>query len=256
MNPTRTFSALRWHPGGAARAVDEPVIVEEALEIRVEGQPAALTMRTPGDDLDLAAGFLWTEGVIDGPDDLRALALVAENVVDAVLAEGVPAGRARRADRFRLTSSACGLCARDTLHALPKPPAGLIGWSPSSAVLAGLPSALAGAQPLFAATGGLHAAALFDAAGTILLAREDVGRHNAVDKVLGARLRADALPLEGLGLLVSSRAGFEIVAKAAAAGLGLLVAVGAPSSLAIEAAHASGLHLWAWARGDRATRYA
>jgi FdhD protein len=111
-------------------------------------------------------------------------------------------------------------------------------------------------QPLFAATGGLHAAALFDSSGAILLAREDVGRHNAVDKVLGARLRADALPLAGLGLLVSSRAGFEIVSKAAAAGVGLVVAVGAPSSLAVDAARTSGMHLWAWARGDRSTRYA
>jgi FdhD protein len=234
----------------------DTLVVEEPLELRVDGIPAAITMRTPGDDLDLAAGFLWTEGVVDGPDDLRALAVVAENVVDAVLAEGVPHARARAADRALYATSSCGICGKASLERLRRPTGGVRGWEPSPAVLLALPERLRAHQPVFAETGGLHGAALFDPRGEVLLAREDVGRHNAVDKVLGARLRADALPLAGLGVVVSSRAGFEVVQKCAAAGVGALVAVGAPSSLAVEAARSVGMGLWAWARGSRATRYA
>ncbi len=240
---------------GAVAAEDE-VVVEEPLEIRVNGAPAAITMRTPGDDLDLAAGFLWTEGVIDGPDDLRAMATVAENVVDVVLAEGVPAARARTADRALYATSSCGICGKASLERVRSASGRVVGWSPSDEVVLVLAERLREAQPTFTRTGGLHGAALFDAGGRIVLAREDVGRHNALDKLLGARLRADALPLDGLGVVTSSRAGFELVQKCAAAGIGVLVALGAPSSLAIDAARHVGLHLWAWTRSDRATRYA
>lgn len=244
------------HDADGVVSVDDLLAVEEPLDLRLEGRAVALVMRTPGDDLDLAAGFLWTEGVIEEPGDLKALAVVAPNVVDAVLAEGVPMLRRHAADRAFFSTSSCGICGKESVSRLRRPPEGLRAWDVAPDVVRALPRALRAHQPIFAATGGVHAAALFDAAGAVLLAREDVGRHNAVDKVLGARLRADALPLDGLGLVVSSRGGFEIVAKAAAAGVGVLVTVGAPSSLAAEAAHHAGMALWAWASPSRAVRVA
>ncbi len=232
------------------------VAVEEPLEIRVEGIPAAITMRTPGDDLDLAAGFLYTEGVVDGPDDLRAIAAVGENTVDVRLAEGVPAARARSADRALYATSSCGICGKASIDRLRRHFDGVVGWMPEAAVLAALPAALRAAQGTFNQTGGLHGAALFDASGALFDAREDVGRHNAVDKVLGARLRADALDFARMGLVVSSRAGFEIVQKALVARVPLVVTIGAPTSLAVEVARAAGLTLVGWLRADRWTVYA
>jgi FdhD protein len=237
----------RWRRVELANRAEDEVAVEEPLELRVEGIAAAITMRTPGDDLDLAAGFLWTEGVIDGADDLKALAVVAENTVDARLAEGVPPARARSSDRQLYAASSCGVCGKASLERLSRTLGPVPGWVPTEAVLSALPGALAAHQEGFRRTGGLHAAALFSADGTIVCAREDVGRHNAVDKVLGARLRADA-GVDGLGLLVSSRASFEIVQKAWSAGIGCVAAVGAPSTLAIETARAAGIALLAWVR--------
>jgi FdhD protein len=234
----------------------DDVVVEEPLEIRVEGVPAAITMRTPGDDLDLAAGFLFTEGVIDGADDLAALAIVGENTVDVRLAEGVPAARARSADRALYATSSCGICGKASIDRLRRSFPPVKGWVPAPAVLAALPDALRRAQTVFQSTGGLHGAALFDAAGRLDTLREDVGRHNAVDKVLGARIRADALDFDGLGLLVSSRAGFEIVQKALVAGVPLVVTLGAPTSLAVDTARAAGMTLIGWLRPDRWTIYA
>ncbi len=244
------------HDVDGPSSVEDQLAVEEPLDLRVEGRPVALVMRTPGDDLDLAAGFLWTEGVIEEPGDVKALATVAPNVVDVVLAEGVPLLRRHAADRALFSTSSCGICGKESFSRLRMPSQGVRGGEVPPEVVRALPGALRAHQPLFVATGGVHAAALFDPDGTILLAREDVGRHNAVDKVLGARLRADALPLDGLGLVVSSRGGFEIVAKAAAAGVGVLVTVGAPSSLAADAARHAGIALWAWASSSRAVRVA
>jgi FdhD protein len=232
----------------------DTVAVEEPLEIRIEGRPVAITMRTPGHDLDLAAGFLWTEGVVEGGDDLRALACVADNVVDAVLAEGVPAARLRAADRALYATSSCGICGKASLDRLRVPEGRVTAPDLSPDGVLALAAALRGYQPLFDVTGGVHGALLAEADGTVIVAREDVGRHNAVDKVLGACLRAD-LDVEGRVLVVSSRAGFEIVQKAAACGIGALVAVGAPTSLAVEAAGHVGLALGGWVRADRATRY-
>ncbi len=242
--------AVRREPGGMGK---DDVAVEEPLEIRVEGIAAAVTMRTPGDDLDLAAGFLLTEGVVDGWDDIRAMAVVGENTVDVRLAEGVPAGRARSADRAFYASSSCGICGKASIDRIRRGGA-VAGWLPSSAILSGLPDALAAMQAGFASSGGLHGAALFDVSGTLFDAREDVGRHNAVDKTFGARLRADT-GFIGLGLVVSSRAGFEIVQKAVAAGVGCVVAFGAPTTLAVDAAFAAGLTLVAWARSERRSVY-
>jgi FdhD protein len=255
--PIRTVDAVRVLRGAAVTAVAtrEELVVEEPLELRVEGQAAAVTMRTPGHDLDLAAGFLLTEGVIDGPDDIRALATVGPNTVDVRLAEGVPAARARSADRALYATSSCGLCGKASIDRLRTRFGPVRGWTPAPEVLARLPATLRERQPAFARTGGLHAAALFDATGRLHEVREDVGRHNAVDKVLGARVRADELDFGNLGLLVSSRAGFELVQKALVARVPLLVALGAPSTLAVEAAESAGLTLIAWLHPDRWTVY-
>lgn len=235
---------------------DDVVVVEEPLEIRVEGATVTVTMRTPGDDLDLALGFLASEGVIDGPDDVRAAAEVGPNTVDVRLAEGVPAARARSADRALYATSACGLCGIASLDRLRRPTRPTPGWSPADQLLLDLPDRLRAAQATFATTGGLHAAALFDEAGRLGPVREDVGRHNAVDKVMGACLRADRLDFDRRGLLVSSRAGFEIVQKALVLGVPLVVTLGAPTSLAVEAARDGGLTLVGWLRPGRFTVYA
>lgn len=224
----------------------DDVIVEEPLELRIEGIAAAVTMRTPGADLDLAAGFLLTEGVIDGWDDVRALAQISDNVVDVRLREGVPAARARSADRAMYATSSCGICGTASLDRMPRPRKVGGAWVPEEWALTTVLAALPTHMPLFSATGGCHGAALFDRGGTIVNAREDVGRHNAVDKVLGSVLRADG-EFEGLALVVSSRAGFEIVQKAAAAGVGAVVCLGAATSLAADAAAHAGLPLFGWA---------
>ena len=224
----------------------DDVIVEEPLELRIEGIAAAVTMRTPGADLDLAAGFLLTEGIIDGWDDVRALAQVSENVVDVRLREGVPAARARSADRAMYATSSCGICGTASLDRMPKPRKVGGAWAPEAGVLQAVLAALPTHMPWFTATGGCHGAALFDRQGAVLSAREDVGRHNAVDKVLGSVLRADG-EFEGLALIVSSRAGFEIVQKAAAAGVGAVVCLGAATSLEVDAAAFAGLPLFGWA---------
>ena len=231
------------------------VAVEEPLELRVEGKPIAITMRTPGHDLDLAAGFLFTEGVIDGPDDLVALAVVGENTVDARLAEGVPAARARSADRAFFASSSCGICGKASIDRLFREVTRVSGWAPEPGLLAALPDRLRTAQEAFRDSGGVHAAALFDRTGAVFDIREDVGRHNAVDKVLGARLRAEALEFRDLGLVVTSRAGFEVVQKALVAGVPTLVAMGAPTSLAVDAAREGGMTLIGWLRPDRWVTY-
>ncbi len=238
---------------------DDVVAVEEPLEIRVDGRALAVLMRTPGADLDLAAGFLATEGLIDGPDDLMGLATCADparpnrqNVVLATMASGVRAAPERfdRAQRAMYAASSCGLCGKASIEQVfIRAPALLTRLELDPAVVTALPDRLRTVQPLFARTGGLHGAALFTTEGELLGAAEDIGRHNAVDKVIGARLRADAFPLDGLVLAVSSRAGFEIVQKAVVARIGALVTVGAASSLADELARAAGLALYTFVRG-------
>ncbi len=248
---------------GTVTTDTDELAVEEPLEIRVEGQPVAVTMRTPGDDLDLVAGFLFTEGVIDGWDDVHAMAHVVdptvprENTVDTILAAGVPAARARSADRAFYASSSCGICGKSTIERIfarietvgPVPVD-----DPQLRVLHDLPNRLRTVQTAFHRTGGLHAAGLFDGAGKLLVMREDVGRHNAVDKVVGAALQTD-LDLRQTLLVVSGRAGFEIVQKALVAGIPLLAAVGAPSSLAADLARKGGMVLVGFLRNGRFNRY-
>lgn len=237
---------------------EDAVAVEEPLEIRVEGQGVAVTLRTPGHDLDLAAGFLLTEGIIDALDDLAALQQLDPNRVDTVLAAGVEAHRARidRAKRELYATSSCGICGKASIdRILVDAPPLKQRLEPDPAVLVELPDRLRAAQPGFLDTGGLHAAALFAPDGTIDSSREDIGRHNAVDKVIGARLRADRVPIEDRILVVTSRAGFEIVQKALLARIPVVAAMGAPSSLAIELATASGIALIGFLRNGRFNRY-
>lgn len=234
--------------------------VEAPLELRVEGAPFLVTLRTPGHDLELAAGALLAEGVIADRDDLSAIASVDDpaaprgNTVDVRLAPGVPL--LREAARARYASSACGLCGKEAIDQI----FARVGrverrFEVDPRVLVALPAALRAAQAIFDETGGLHAAGLFAPDGALEVLREDVGRHNAVDKVLGWRLFQDRLPVDDRILLVSGRAGFEIVQKAIVAGVGVLAAVGAPSSMAAELAARSGVALYGFLRDGRYNLY-
>lgn len=247
-----------------ARPLDDHVVVEEPLEIRVEGRSLAVTMRTPGHDLDLVAGFLLTEQVIDGADDLVAMAHVDDpsdprgNTVDVRLSGGVDAHRARieRATREAYASSACGVCGKASIDRLLFANRRVTPVHVDERVIVALPDALLQAQTTFAATGGLHGAGLFTADGTLEVCREDIGRHNAVDKVIGARLRAGRVPITDRALVVSGRVGFEIAQKALVAGVPVIVAVGAPSTMAVDLAAASGIALYGFVREGRFNRYA
>jgi FdhD protein len=253
-------------PAAATHRADM-LAVEEPLEIRIGGTPLTVTMRTPGDDIDLAAGFLFCEGLLSPAIDLRQIRMCDENVADVTLEPAAPplhpgqVGRAtdaRRAQRNFLTTSACGVCGKESIEAIRvksrfDPGADPVEVSPS--VLAALPDRLREAQRVFASTGGLHAAGLFGADGTLLALREDVGRHNAVDKIVGWALRAGRLPLAGHVLLVSGRASFELVQKAYMAGIPVLAAVSAPSSLAVGMAEETGMTLVGFLRGTSMNVY-
>jgi FdhD protein len=215
-----------------------------------------VTMRTPGDDIDLAAGFLASEGVIASPSDVTSIKMCDDNVADVTLGPGVTLPGAGLRRNF-VTSSACGVCGKDSIDAIRvrasyDVSADLVQVSPD--MLAGLPDRLRGAQRVFASTGG-HAAGIFTADGRLLTLREDVGRHNAVDKIVGWALREQRLPLAGCVLLVSGRASFELVQKALIAGIPVLAAVSAPSSLAAELAEDSGMTLIGFLRGGSMNVY-
>ena len=228
---------------------EDVVAVEEPLEIRVAGAPLAVTMRTPGHDEELALGFLFTEGLIDGS---RAAGPTADFAANTIEVAGPPV-RENAARRFYTTSS-CGVCGKGALeevavHADPVPP----GPEIDRTLLATLPDRLR--QPTFERTGGLHATGLFSPDGDLLLVREDVGRHNAMDKVVGRALVDGLLPLHGRILCVSGRLSFELVQKAAVAGAPILVGVGAPSSLAVSLAAEQGMTLGGFARRGRVNVY-
>ncbi|SEO67899.1 formate dehydrogenase accessory sulfurtransferase FdhD [Trujillonella endophytica] len=244
----------------------DTVAAEEPLEIRLSGSPLAVTMRTPGDDFDLVHGFLATEGVIASAADVLALRYCDSvdadgrntyNVVDVDLAPGVqPPDTAL--DRNFLTSSSCGVCGKASIDAIrtrTRHDVAADALRLPLEVLLGLPDRLRAAQQVFDRTGGLHGAGLFTVAGELVAVREDVGRHNAVDKVVGDAVRAGRLPLSGHVLVVSGRASFELTQKAAMAGIPVLAAVSAPSSLAVELAADVGITLVGFLRGDGCNVY-
>jgi FdhD protein len=232
-------------PGG--RHEGDAVAVEEPLEIRIDGKPVAVTMRTPGHDEELALGFCLTEGL--APRSAAAPGDLAANTVE-VVADGTPSAR-----NF-YTSSSCGVCGKGALEAVAvEAPRVESELRVSATLVAQLPDRLREAQAAFAATGGLHATGLFDSVGRLVCVREDVGRHNAMDKVIGWAFQAARLPLTDAILCVSGRLSFELVQKAAVAACPLLVAVGAPSSLAVELAGDRGLTLCGFVRGGRVNVY-
>ena len=241
----------------------DDVAVEEPLELQVQGVPIAVVMRTPGHDEDLARGFLVTEGVVARAADVASIRhcttaptpAAEDNVVQVRLNDGV-AFDAERMRRNTYASSSCGVCGKASIDNV------VVRCAPNTsplvvdaAVLTRLPDALRAAQATFATTGGLHAAGLFDAAGAALVVREDVGRHNAVDKVVGWAL-AHAVDLERAVLLVSGRVSFEVVQKAAVARVPIVAGISAPTSLAVETAHATGTTLVGFLRGETMNLYA
>ncbi len=251
----------------------DTVAVEEPLEIRVGATPLTTTMRTPGDDFDLAIGHLLTEGLLHAAGEVATLMHCTDvdetgsptfNVVEVTLAPGVALHRPAR-ERTETMSSACGICGSASIEAVRTSSRFAVADDPvavSPAVVVALPEALRARQPVFDRTGGVHAAAIATPEGELLEVREDVGRHNAVDKVVGALARSRELPLAGTLLVVSARASFEIVQKASVAGIPVVVAVGAPSSLAVALAAEAGItlvafarppHLSVYSRGDRLT---
>ena len=256
---------MEWNDGRMLPHGDS-LAAEEPLEIRVgrgeNSSPLTVTMRTPGNDEELAAGFLWTEGIVDDPAQIESLtpyvtsAVGKQNGIEAALkdCEFDPA----QLQRNFFAASSCGICGKASIDAIrqrglraPNP-----GFRFDPEMLCTLPEKLREAQPVFGRTGGLHAAALFDSAGNLLVLREDIGRHNAVDKVVGWALLRGMLPLSESIMLVSGRGGFEIVQKALSAGLPVLASVSAPSSLAVQLARELGLTLIGFLRGRRFVVYA
>ncbi|MGA7836152.1 MAG: formate dehydrogenase accessory sulfurtransferase FdhD [Acidimicrobiales bacterium] len=259
---------LRLTLGEPAQHRRDTLVGEEPLELRVGGTSLAVTMRTPGADFDLAAGFLVSEGVIARSEELAAMRYCAGagddgvnrfNVLDLVLAPSVaPPGEG--VVRAFYTTSSCGLCGKTSIDAVRTRSRFDVSGDPlevASSLLVTLPARLREAQQVFERTGGLHAAGLFDGeTGELVELREDVGRHNAVDKVIGWALRENRLPLQGTVLLVSGRASFELVQKAAMAGVPMLCAVSAPSSLAVDLATETGMTLVGFLRDPSLVVYA
>ena len=248
--------------------IDDYVVGEEPLEIRVESggtmSQLAVTMRTPGNDIELGAGFLWSEGLLRNREDLISITTCKdkeltlreqENTIVAHVRDGAPAIARTMQRRFTI-SSACGVCGSTQIEDLRE--RGCRNVAPCALPdeqLAGLPELMRPKQRIFDRTGGLHAAGLFNAKGELVVLREDVGRHNAVDKVIGYALMHDMLPLDEFSLAISGRGGFEIIQKAVASGISAVVAVSAPTSLAVETAREFGLTLLGFARDGKATKY-
>jgi FdhD protein len=244
--------------GGERESVRDELAVEEPLEIRVDGEPLAVTMRTPGEDEELAVGFLAGEGLIAGPDDVLEAGPsddLAANVVEVRTRAGLRRDAAGER-RFYLSSS-CGVCGKGALeHVAQFAPPSAEGPPLDRAVVLAAPERARAAQAAFERTGGLHATALFAPDGDLLVLREDVGRHNAMDKAIGERLLAGAFPLPGVFACLSGRASFELVQKASLAGLAGIVAVGAPSTLAVDLARERNMLLCGFVRGGGFNLYA
>jgi FdhD protein len=247
---------------GRARLIQDALAAEEPLEIRLAGRPLLVTMRTPGHDRELAAGLLLAEGLIDSPGQLRALHAqptspgAKSNIVDVELAPGWEQPEGTEGRNFAATS-ACGICGKASIDSIRRrglrAPQEQVHVDPE--MLCQLPERLRRDQQVFGRTGGLHAAALIHENGGLLAVREDIGRHNAVDKIIGGALLSDSLPLSRHVLMVSGRGGFEIVQKALAAGIPIVASFSAPSSLAVQLAREFGLTLIGFLRGRRFVVY-
>ncbi len=248
------------YEAGALRRRPDELIVEEPMTIQLDGNIVGTTMRTPGNDYELAAGFCFGDGLLDGAKvtGVRYCAdgAAIESQFNVVTVE--TGGKAPvPTPRLGTTTSSCGLCGNDAIEALCDRLEQLASTPPIALdVLAAMPSVVLGGQGLFSITGAVHAAAAFTPAGEVLTTREDVGRHNAVDKVVGRMLLDGLLPATGLGLFVSGRASFELVQKAWAAGFGTLIAVSGPTALAVQTARRAGLMLAGFVRGERLNVYA
>ncbi len=263
--PAALVSTHRITPQGC-EAVDDLLAVEEPLEIQLtygragecRTKPITVTMRTPGHDAELAAGFLLTEGVIEDSSQILRIEPVSA-AGNAICVELQPDVEVRMAtlERNFYTTSSCGICGKASLLALRTvcPPRRVNTLTVSAETIYGLPAGLRAAQEIFASTGGLHGAGLFTAAGELVMIREDVGRHNAVDKLLGAQALADAIPLRGSILMLSGRASFELLQKAVMAGIPMVAAVGAPSSLAVQVARDFDVTLIGFLRERRFNAY-
>jgi FdhD protein len=245
---------------GRTRTAQDSLAAEEPLEIRLAERPLTVTMRTPGHDKELAAGFLLTEGLIEDRTQIASIRQAdllygpGDNLIDVELAAGASP---QAAQRNFVSASGCGVCGKAAIQDIRRrglrPPTGSLAVSPE--ILCELPGRLRDQQKIFGRTGGLHAAALFTAGGELLELREDIGRHNAVDKVIGWALLSGRVPLSDCVMMVSGRGGFEIVQKALAAGVPILASVSAPSSLAVKLAQEFGLTLAGFLRGRRFVVY-
>jgi FdhD protein len=246
---------------GKLRKYDDYLAAEEPLEIRIGDKPVSVTMRTPGHDKELAAGFLWSEGIIESPKQIgeirhdNSATGAAANVVDVDLQESL--FELEDLQRNFFAASSCGICGKASIEAIRR--RGLkapdVNFRFAAEMLVALPDRLRSEQEVFGRTGGLHAAALFDASGNLLAVREDIGRHNAVDKIIGWALLESRLPLSAHVLMVSGRGGFEIIQKALTAGIPVVASVSAPSSLAVKLARELGLTLIGFLRERRFVIY-
>ncbi len=250
---TRTFVIVR-QDGTETTSATDSVAVEDPLEIRLGETPLVVTMRTPGDDKDLTLGFLLTEGILLTPGEILTIDRIDSSRVSVQFADGVEVDPGRF-QRNMFVSSSCGVCGKASLEAVELVASPAKDFTVSRSVVSALTDRLRDHQPTFDTTGGLHAAGLFDLAGQTLAVREDVGRHNAVDKVIGA-VAATSWPLPSCLLMVSGRQSFEIVQKAAVAGVGGVIGVSAPSSLAVDLATRLKMLLVGFSRGDRFNLYA
>jgi FdhD protein len=252
MRDSRRVSILKIDEQRSYR-VEDDVVIEEPLEIRVNGESLSVTMRTPGDDFDLAVGLLWTEGIIHSRGEIGTIAYCPDeeqpelkNIVNVGL---VDASRKLESSHRLWSNSSCGLCGKATLDAIKQVCQPIrSGITVSSDLICSLPSRLREAQSNFDRTGGIHAAGLFDSHGSVLVVREDIGRHNAVDKILGAGLAGD-LPMPESIMMVSGRLGFEIAQKALVAGVPIVASISAPSSLSVELAIDFGMTTIGFLRG-------
>ena len=258
----KSTQVVDWDEGHRQVRLDD-LVGEEPLEIRVDSAAIGVTMRTPGDDFELAAGFLFTEGVLSSAAQIARIAYgrgpdgtVSGNVVDVTL-NGGPVPDLQRLERHFVAASSCGICGKASIEAVRAralaPPTGDLRIAPD--LLCRLPQQLRSAQQLFGRTGALHGAALFNADGALLIVREDVGRHNAVDKLVGHAMLRTRLPLSDRILLISGRGGFEIIQKAVVAGVPFVACVSAPSSLAVQLAREMGLTLVGFLRDRRFVVY-